>query len=232
MKWFKNSLLLMLAMLVPIICISQTISDTFSECHNINGSSITLINSLVTKDGELNINTTDLHIINTTIKGRLTAKTELQVGTQIWMVANLNEGNKYCYNNKELNCSIYGGLYLWNTAICPNGWHIPSNAEFTELFNYLGGISLAGGKLKEAGYVHWLLPNQNATNESSFSAIPGGVRWHTGIYYYMGNDANYWTSTEINNTTAIYAGASYSIKSATNGQFYKTEGLSVRCIKN
>jgi uncharacterized protein (TIGR02145 family) len=186
------------------------------------------------------------------------------IGQQEWMKYNLNVGTmvqgtatqtdngtveKYCYQNLESNCNTYGGLYQWNEAmqyataegsqgICPDGFHIPTNAEWNVLLEYLGGIYSAGGKIKETGTAHWkgMRParplNIDATNESEFTALPGGIRWHSGAFYYIQVDGNFWTSSEVNGTTAYYGGAMYSTKNATNGQFYKPESLSVRCLKN
>jgi uncharacterized protein (TIGR02145 family) len=91
----------------------------------------------------------------------------------------------YClYNNTNNADSIrtFGALYNWyavNTGkLAPKGWHVPSNAEWTTLTTYLGGDSVAGGKLKEAGLANWITPNVGATNETGFSALPGGLRYH------------------------------------------------------
>lgn len=194
----------------------------------------------------------------------VSAQETVVIGTQEWMKYNLNEGTmvpgntnqtyngtieKYCYQNNPANCDIYGGLYQWNEAmqyataegsqgICPDGFHIPTNAEWGVLLEYLGGIYEAGGKIKETGTAHWkgFRPtrplNIDATNTSGFTALPGGIRWHSGSWYYINIDGNYWLSSEVNGTTAYYGGAMYSTKNATNGQFYKPEGLSIRCIKN
>jgi uncharacterized protein (TIGR02145 family) len=124
----------------------------------------------------------------------------VQIGNQCWFRENLNIGNridasqnqsnnniieKYCYNDLESNCDIYGGLYTWDEmmqysshenvqGICPPGWHLPSDFEWRTLTDYLGGRSIAGGKMKESGLKHWNDPNYGATNESGFTARPGG----------------------------------------------------------
>lgn len=164
---------------------------------------------------------------------------------------------KYCYGNLETNCETYGGLYQWaemvqylngatNTTswnpvpsgnvqgICPTGWHIPTNAEWGALMTYAGGQSVTGGKIKEATTAHFAFPNTGATNVYGFTALPGGVRWHTGLFYYITNDCNLWTVTAgtAAATDCYYGGAGYGITAATNGQFPKTEGLSVRCLKD
>jgi len=184
----------------------------------------------------------------------------LDIGTKIPGAqdqSNNGTVEKYCYDNNDANCATYGGLYQWAEAVqylngatntvnwspvpsnhvqglCPSGWHIPTNAEWGTLMNYLGGITVAGGKLKEVGLLHFSSPNAGATNESGFTALPGGIRWHTGLFYYLTKDANHWTiSSGANpNTDAYYGGATYSIAAATNGQFQKVEGLSVRCLKD
>jgi uncharacterized protein (TIGR02145 family) len=112
------------------------------------------------------------------------------IGTQTWMAENLNYNavNSYCYDNNSSNCLIYGRLYTRETAktACPFGWHLPSGAEWTTLTDYLG--TPAGGKMKETGTTHWLSPNAGATNESGFTALPGGKRYN-GAFDYLGASA-------------------------------------------
>lgn len=108
----------------------------------------------------------------------------IQIGDQLWMAENLAyKTNTGCwaYKNEENNVSIYGYLYNWETAcnVCPEGWHLPSNDEFYILINYLGGSTIAGGKMKRTGTTYWKSPNAGATNSSGFTALPGG----TGYYY-------------------------------------------------
>jgi len=117
-------------------------------------------------------------------------KENLNVGTMVMGdSSHSNNGiiEKHCYNNDTSNCDTYGGLYQWNEmmqydttagvqGICPAGWHIPHNAEWAELTEYLGGLSMAGGRMKEPGNTHWKNPNKGATNSSGFTAIAGGRR--------------------------------------------------------
>jgi len=145
----------------------------------------------------------------------------------------------YCnYNNNENHAATYGRLYNWCTVndkrgIAPKGWHIPSRSEWQTLIDYLGGDSLAGAKLKEAGYQNWKNPNTGATNSSGFTALPGGYRsGNTGYFYELGSAGYWWTSTdngifgaisvELHNTTRI-------INKCANWEDY---GFSVRCIKD
>ncbi|MBL7104018.1 MAG: C39 family peptidase [Bacteroidales bacterium] len=130
----------------------------------------------------------------------------VQIGDQCWMAENLNIGvmipgsstqinngviEKYCTNDLVSNCDIYGGLYIWEEmmnyttvegpqGICPIGWHIPTNAELSQIINFLGGQQIAGGKMKESGTAHWLEPNVGATNSSGFTALGSG-RWNYGF---------------------------------------------------
>ena len=96
------------------------------------------------------------------------------------------------------NYTTYGVLYNLNAALaaCPAGWHLPSDAEWTELSDYLGGESVAGGKLKESGTTHWYGPNTGATNESGFTALPGGYRDNRGGFELVGHNGFWWSATE------------------------------------
>ena len=159
---------------------------------------------------------------NTVTYGGKNYKT-VQIGTQCWFRENLNIGTrinrdssqknngiieKYCYDDNEDNCNTYGGLYYWDElmqyvktegakGICPEGWHIPTDEEWTILVEFLGGDSLAGVKMKEAGTAHWYSPNTGATNSSGFTALPGGIRaWVSGYRYYNISFSTYfWSST-------------------------------------
>jgi uncharacterized protein (TIGR02145 family) len=159
-----------------------------------------------------------------------------------------NSITRYCYNNEIDSCAIYGGLYSWNTlmngeesvetnpsgvqGICPNGWHVPSVAEWTELSEYLGGNSVAGGKLKEIGTLHWKSPNSEATNESEFTAFAGGYRSTTNTFASYGYNGNWWSSTENNATSSWWKRISYGAGTLSTNQSGKELGISVRCIKD
>lgn len=142
----------------------------------------------------------------------------VQVGTQCWMAQNLNIGilnnyqsdnqtiEKFCYNNLESNCDVYGGLYQWNEmmqyvmtpgvrGICPENWHLPTDEELSTLTDFLGGPGVAGGPMKEAGTAHWASPNTGATNESGFTLLPGGSRDYLGSFSALGERGSLWSST-------------------------------------
>ena len=137
-------------------------------------------------------------------------------------------------------------MYNWYTVntgkLCPNGWHVPSVTEFTTLINYLGGYSVAGGKMREKGYTHWAIidgPNPNtditnpiATNESSFTSLPAGFRYAdpNGGFLELGFYASYWSSTLADDYPPIFDLGYYGDIGPDKGM--KPEGYSVRCIKD
>ena len=183
----------------------------------------------------------------------------ITIGTQVWMVenlkttkyrdgtsipnvsnntawSNLTTGAYSDYNNTQSISATYGRLYNWYAAtdahnIAPAGWHIPSDAEWTTLTTYLGGEYVAGGKLKETDTTHWESPNYGATNESGFTALPGGVRYNSGGFNWLYEHGYWWTSTEINSSLAWFWRLDYSGSNDERMNFYnKNAGLSVRCI--
>ena len=183
------------------------------------------------------------------------------IGTQVWMKENLkttkyNDNTSiplvtdntewyalntpgYCWYNNDAATykATYGALYRWYTVntgkLCPLGWHVPTDEEWTILTTYLGGESLAGGKLKEQGTIHWLSPNTGATNESGFTALPGGKRNIEGTYTYISEYGFWWCSTEYPNI--INSGWSRIISTifsnVTRSAPDKRYGYSVRCME-
>jgi uncharacterized protein (TIGR02145 family) len=160
-----------------------------------------------------------------------------------WVDSANNNAAAYCwYNapNETSNLIAYGALYNWyainsatngNKNVCPVGWHVPIDGEWTTLSTYLGGEGVAGGKMKEAGLAHWNTPNGGATNESGFSGLPGGYRYYDGAFD-VGGDGNWWSSTEYNTADAWSR-----ILIAFNGNVYrygisKGSGFSVRCLRD
>jgi len=149
---------------------------------------------------------------------------------------------KYCYYNDPVNCAIYGGLYDWNEmmgyvdtpgtqGICPAGWHIPNDSEWSTLEIQLGGSVVAGGALKETDTQHWYSPNSGATNSYGFTGLGSGLRYSQGIFSNMGYYANFWTSTAYF-TTGLGRYLSYNSASVTAFLGDKSLGCSVRCMKD
>lgn len=147
----------------------------------------------------------------------------------VW--ASLTTGAWCHFNNDPANEAVYGKLYNWYAitdprGFAPIGYHVPSDAEWICLINVWGGQFTAGGKLKEAGTVHWLAPNAGATNVSDFTALPGGYRFNNGSYLGLEGVGYYWTS-EV--TPKAYE-LSYINPYITGTSKYQNEGVSVRFI--
>ncbi len=155
----------------------------------------------------------------------------------------------YCWYNDDIaNNATYGALYTWAAAmngaasvtvnpsgeqgVCPTGWHLPSDAEWTQLTTYLGGESVAGGKLKETGTTHWASPNTGATNETGFTALSGGCRFSNGTFSNKGFFGYWWSATEFNAPSAWYRFMSYYHSDVYRDDDYKEVGFSVRCVKD
>jgi uncharacterized protein (TIGR02145 family) len=184
----------------------------------------------------------------------------VKIGAQTWMVENLktthyNDGTAiplvtgntawgslttpgYCwYNNDIANKTPYGALYNWyavNTGkLCPTGWHVATDAEWTQLTDYLGGENVAGGKMKEAGLSHWQSPNTGATNSSGFTALPGGYRDDDGSFYGLTYYAYFWSSSQYDATSAWYRDLYYDYEYVYRSHYLdKTVGFSCRCLQD
>ncbi len=181
------------------------------------------------------------------------------IGHQYWMTENLrvtkyNDGTKvallnadtiwvkgnpgYCwYDNDSLEHSqTYGAIYNWfavnSGKLCPAGWRVPTNDEFTELVNYLGDASVAGGFLKESGFSHWKSPNNGASDGFNFSALPGGKRSDQAVFDFMTIEGNWWTSSEYSSLTASYFYLLYNYSNSFQAYINKKNGMYVRCIKD
>jgi uncharacterized protein (TIGR02145 family) len=163
------------------------------------------------------------------------------------------------YMNIPRNKDIYGALYSWAAAVngndsidpelepiqgvCPDGWHLPSDGDWKELEMYLGMSAgetdkeswrgSMGGKLKVTGIDFWLGPNEGATNETRFSALPAGDRFPKGEYFNLRYSTRYWTSTNYDSIYAWARGLGYLVNSMYRGhQDAKNFGFSVRCVKD
>ncbi|NDF59576.1 MAG: hypothetical protein EB100_00695 [Crocinitomicaceae bacterium] len=185
----------------------------------------------------------------------------IQIGNQTWMAENLRatkyrngddialsskelkditkeESPKYqwSYGGDEKNIESYGRLYTWfivddSRGICPTGWHIPTDSEWSELINVVDGDSKAAVKLRESGTQHWMKSKVETTNESGFTALPGGFRDAKGSFFVKGFNGYWWSTKgyvkmEFNKTT-------FSLSALVGTQEkIKRNGLSVRCLKD
>jgi uncharacterized protein (TIGR02145 family) len=118
-----------------------------------------------------------------------------------------------------------------NKNVCPTGWHVPTDAEWTILTDFLGSDSIAG-KMKEVGTTNWNSPNTDATNTSLFSALPGGNRLYDGNYITIGSSGNWWSSTEYSSTNAWFRNLYDGSGDALRTNFPKEIGFSVRCLRD
>jgi uncharacterized protein (TIGR02145 family) len=193
----------------------------------------------------------------------------VQIGTQCWMKENMNVGTridavvnqadngvfeKYCYNNLESNCDVYGGLYQWAeafqylnggtnsnswyplpagpvTGICPTGWHIPSAGEFSVLFTFAGGeVTAAGANMKETGTAHWSSPNSGATNSTGFTGLGAG-RVYENSFVDLTLKTSYWYALDFG-IYGLTKGMFYNAVAVMSSQPLKVNGISVRCLRN
>lgn len=181
----------------------------------------------------------------------------VKIGTQIWLNKNLMvtkyqnrdtiyevvpdglwqnllSGGWSNIDNIADNNETYGKLYNWfavsdERKLCPQGWKIPSDDDWTVLTSYLGGLDVAGGKLKSTGITFWGIPNAWANNLSFFTGLPGGFRDQLGLFFGVGYYAVWWTSTS-NGAEAwsryVYNEFNYASKETLS----KNQGLSIRCL--
>ena len=227
--------------------------NSFNEVHLFLISALFVLLATSCKKDDDNLTVTDIdgNVYNT-----------VAIGTQVWMVDNLkttkysngdpiettNPQDKnisgestpkyqWAYDDAVDNVAAYGRLYTWYTAtdnrnICPTGWHVPVDDEWTTLADNLGGQNIAGGKLKGTGTTHWKTPNTDATNLSGFTALPGGFRGSEGLYYDLGEWGNWWSSTSNDEIQAWLRWLYYEDGILGRGFYGKKHAMSVRCIKD
>jgi len=161
----------------------------------------------------------------------------VKIGNQTWMAQNLNcdVAGSVCYDNDPANCAKYGRLYNWETAkdICPNGWRLPSNEDWDEFIDSVGGESTAGTKLKaNDGWNDYEGKSGNGTDDFVFSALPGGGRTFDGNFIGVGSYGSWWSSQEYDASIAYLLGISYEYEDAGYNGSKKSNLLSVRCVKD
>lgn len=159
------------------------------------------------------------------------------------------ENAAWCdYNHDPSNSETYGKLYNWftvdrntngNKNVCPSGWHVPSGKEWKVLSSYLGGSSVAGGKMMEKGTSHWAAPNSKADNSSLFTALPAGRRESTyggwgEPFYGLGTSCNWWSTTKDSD---IPGESGFKYLQSNNNYLYnaginENNGYSIRCLKD
>lgn len=181
----------------------------------------------------------------------------VKIGDQIWMAEDLktthfNDGTpitvvtdydswsklstpaRTWYNNDSAarndDAMLYNFYVVASDKLCPKGWHVPSDVEWMALGTYLGGPQVAGGKLKEKGTAHWKSPNIEASNQSGFTALPGGFRSFNGSFNLVGKSGYWWSSTEYTKTTVFFFSMRYKYTDLYKYISDKTNGFCVRCL--
>lgn len=212
-------------------------SITFYRPNNLNSETVTICNQIWS--------TKNLDV------------TTYSDGTPIPQVQNPSQWNNltvgaWCYyQNDSSNGPTYGKLYNWYAVmgihdvasqsdpslrkkLAPNGWHIPTDDEWTTLSNCLGGENVAGGKIKQTGTTNWQSPNTGATNESGFNAVPGGFCDSNQSFANIFTEAYWWSSTQftITTTNAWYRNVGFNTTVIGRSNVSKKWGLSVRCVKD
>jgi len=184
----------------------------------------------------------------------------IKIGNQSWFLKNLkttvfNDGSPislvsdsaawtslsapgYCWYENEMATfkpsygALYNGYAVNTGKLCPKDWHVPSDADWTILTNFLGGEAVAGGKLKEQGTSYWVVPNTGATNESGFTALPGGLRYHDGRFHDFGFSGYWWSSTTLSNDRAFFRYLDYEYTNVLRFDNLMKIGFSVRCVRD
>lgn len=184
----------------------------------------------------------------------------VKIGDQWWMAENLKvaryrngdsihvvtdnntwasyaEGACCGYDNDPANIAVYGRLYNWNAVndsrnIAPEGWRVPSDADWGILVTALGGAGEAGGKMKEEGTAHWDDPNEGATNSSGFTALGAGQRGYMGSFIAMGQGAYFWSATQHNASRAYARVLDAYDATVYRNDYAKDTGYSIRCVKD
>jgi len=181
----------------------------------------------------------------------------VQIGDQCWFQENLRsehylngdlipgdqDGSDWAsttiglqsYRNNLSNLATYGRLYNWYAVddargLCPSGWHVPTDEEYTILTDFLGGESVAGGKMKETGLDHWNSPNSGADNASGFTALGGGSRW--GDSFYDVRNSGYFWSSSPSGGNAWYRELYYNYAGVNRNYYNQRFGFAVRCARD
>jgi len=193
--------------------------------------------------------------------GSISYAQTVTIGTQFWMTKNLDvsafrngdpipqaKSNKewqeagenkqpvWCYYyNDPGNGAKYGRLFNWyavndSRGLAPKGWHVPSDEEWSKLIAHLGGDAVAGGKMKST--TEWGEPNEDASNSSGFSGLPGGIRNYDGSFDHIGEFGEWWSSAECNTNNAYHIDMRYIYGFAPWCWDNKGNGYSVRCLRD
>jgi uncharacterized protein (TIGR02145 family) len=153
-----------------------------------------------------------------------------------WLYYSSLQKPAWCYYRNDKS-GDYGKLYNWyaisdKRGLCPVGWHVPTNDDWSLLIEYIGGSAIAGGAMKEISTKHWNNPNEGASNTSLFTALPSGYRKEDGGFSPSGSTAAWWTANQSSKTFGSYFYLLYNVADIYKYSINKSSGLSVRCLKD
>ena len=232
---FSNGIYRNIFMLVPTI--TQTVTFNFSPCTDADGNNYSMVQ----------IGTQVWMAENLKYLPSVVSSGTGSQNAPYYYVYDYN-GTNVTDAKATANYNTYGVLYNWTAAmngtasstanpsgvqgVCPTGWHLPSDAEWIQLSDFLGGASIAGGKLKEPNTTHWKTPNTGATNETGFTALPGGYRTGGGTFGYIRFDGLWWGATGYSSYGAWDHGMFYDDSGLVRTGSGKEDGFSIRCLKD
>jgi uncharacterized protein (TIGR02145 family) len=223
---------------------TKTITFNFIACTDGDGNNYPIVQIGTTKGTTDNLDPSEEKSVQTWMAENLKTTKYLNgdlIGTTTPASLNISGETtpkyQWAYNGNEANVTTYGRLYTWYAVtdsrnVCPTGWHVPDNNDWTALGTFLGGLNIAGGKLKEASTTHWTTPNAGATNETGFTALPGGLRSYNGAYMFVGINGFWWSSTEYSSTNALNWDMDYRFIGLFWNYNLKPYGFSVRCVRD
>ena len=240
---------------------TYTFTPNAGQCAVTTTQTISITNPFITSEISFEApQVTAASLLNVTVGTQIWTNKNLDIatyrdGTPIPQVtdpnqwANLTTGAWCYYNNDPANGEVYGKLYNWYAVagiydaaslndttlrkqFAPTGWHVPSDTEWSTLNTFLGGDSVAGGKMKETDVTHWLSPNADATNSSNFTALPGGSRYSNGSFDFFGSNGYWWSTSEDGIANAWSRVLRYYNGNADGYNYEKLHGFSVRLIKD
>ena len=180
---------------------------------------------------------TDVWLVENLKTTKFTDGTAIPIVTDNSAWSNLTTAGMCDYSNTLSNSATYGKLYNWYAVagtkkLCPSGWHVPTDSEWSDLVTAFGGYDVAAAKMMEAGVAHWLSPNSFATNSSGFTALGTGYRNYLGEFKDLNYIGGFWSANSFDETYASYRTMYAGSVSIDNHGVNKKTGLSVRCVKD
>ncbi len=244
----KKTIYLLASVILLLSCKKESSNPSSNQSTNTTSSTAKYGNGVTDLDG---YKYKTIIIGNQEWMGENLKVSKYEDGTVIPNVTDNTQWSKltsgaWCYNNNNITNNLkFGKLYNWyavspttngNKNVCPTGWHVPTDNEWSIMTDFLGGEAKAGGKLRDAGESSWNSSSTSNTNPYLFSALPGGAREPDGNFISIGNYGSWWSNTD--NTQLYFNITSWTRSMEGSGddilRLYsvKGTGLSIRCIKD